>query len=724
MKRKYSCIFLFLSLIITLLGGAGTAQATTPAQRAAIDDFLARIGGVKAPRLLCVEVDSTIARDGRERFSIEARGGKPCITGSTMSAATAGVNWYLNHYARINLAWNRPSEDFSRFKMPLPKTAEVHDCAVPYRYYLNYCTFSYSMSTWTWERWEREIDWMALHGVNMPLQIVGLDVLWRNILTRHYGYSPEEAAAFIAGPCFQAWWGMNNIEGWGGPNPEWWYERQYYLANKILERQRQLGIEPVLPGYSGMVPSNFQEKTGIAAIEQGTWCGFTRPYILDPNSEGFAQVSRVYYDELEKLMGQSAYYSMDPFHEGARTSGVDVPAAYRSIRNAMVEANPAGKWVIQQWQWSKAQRNVLDQVEPGRLIVLDLFSDGNYHVEDYKDHETVYCSLANFGGRTGLFGRLNKMAATWQQALQSKANVKGIGSAAEAIEQVPVNYDLLFELPWMATAPDMKAWIRDYARARYGKENKNAEEAWEIMLETALNCTDGRQGPHEAIMCARPALKVKSASSWGSAKLFYDPLKLRQAARKLLNAKLQGNNYTYDLIDITRQVLTDYSIVLLDSVRSAHERADSTAFNAYKSQFLGLIEDVDALLACHPSFMVGEWTQMARDIADEMPGIEEDQADWLELNNARTLITTWGARRNSEKGGLRDYSYRQKSGILRDLYLKRWQRWFDAGMPDNIDWFQMEWDWAHNASLRYPTTPNKQDIHALCASLMAKYLRE
>ena len=41
-------------------------------------------------------------------------------------------------------------------------------------------------------------------------------------------------------------WGMNNLEGWGGKNPDWWYERQEQLARKILARMRELGIEPVL----------------------------------------------------------------------------------------------------------------------------------------------------------------------------------------------------------------------------------------------------------------------------------------------------------------------------------------------------------------------------------------------------------------------------------------------------------------------------------------------
>ena len=34
-------------------------------------------------------------------------------------------------------------------------------------------TASYSSAFWDWRRWEREIDWMALHGVNLPLAFTG-----------------------------------------------------------------------------------------------------------------------------------------------------------------------------------------------------------------------------------------------------------------------------------------------------------------------------------------------------------------------------------------------------------------------------------------------------------------------------------------------------------------------------------------------------------------------
>lgn len=43
---------------------------------------------------------------------------------------------------------------------------------IMYRYYFNTVTHGYTTPYWGWKRWEKEVDWMAMHGINMPL-IVG-----------------------------------------------------------------------------------------------------------------------------------------------------------------------------------------------------------------------------------------------------------------------------------------------------------------------------------------------------------------------------------------------------------------------------------------------------------------------------------------------------------------------------------------------------------------------
>jgi hypothetical protein len=34
---------------------------------------------------------------------------------------------------------------------------------------------------WDWRRWEKEIDWMALQGINLPLAFTGQEAVWQKV---------------------------------------------------------------------------------------------------------------------------------------------------------------------------------------------------------------------------------------------------------------------------------------------------------------------------------------------------------------------------------------------------------------------------------------------------------------------------------------------------------------------------------------------------------------
>lgn len=706
------------TLISTILAAVGLTAFAADNNPRAVCDLLDRIGGTGTADRFVTVVDENLAPAGRETFVITSSAGKPCVKGSTLSALTAGLGWYLNHYADINLTWNRPTADFSTLALPVPSREETHSTSAVYRYNFNYCTFSYSMSTWTWDRWQQEIDWMALRGVNMPLQIIGLEEVWRKFLMDDYGYSQKEVSDYVAGPCFMAWFGMNNLEGWGGPNPDWWYKRQAQLGKQINERMRSLGIEPVLPGFC-QLPSTFTKKTGIATVDQGNWCGFKRPVLAQPTDSRFDEVAAKFYKRVHEVMGESRYYSIDPFHEGGAPAGIDAARAYRKFYEAMNAATPGAQWVIQQWQWNSAQWKSLDNVPVGSLIVLDLYADGSPKWDQYGNHDVVFSTIFNFGGRTGFFGRLNMLIDNYW-ASKSKSTVKGIGAAPEAIEQTPIAYDLLFELPWMDSKPDAQAWMADYVGRRYQADSPEARRAWELIRTSSLDCRTSKQGPHEAIVCGRPALQIDRVSSWGFADIFYDTNMTAAAVYSLLDAALEGQNYSFDLTDLARQALTDYSKSLLAGLKEASDEGDTGLFNLRRDAFLQLILDLDELLNTNSEFMLGHWTERARHMADEVSGTTDADRDWLELNNARTLISTWGPE--GPAGSLRDYSYREWGGIMKDFYYQRWKIWFDNGMKaPSGGWFNWEWNWAHSKPAVYPTEPTG-DTREVASRLLPKYL--
>lgn len=735
----------FLLLFTLCMAHSVSAQTTNPQ---AVTDLLNRIGGDNAADRFVTILDESIATNGKEMFIISKQDEKPCIKGSTISALTTGINWYLNHYAHINIAWNNLSADLVNATLPLPSTDEMHESTADYRYYLNYCTFSYSMAFWTWERWQQEIDWMALHGINMPLQIVGLDVVWKAVL-EELKFSETDIAAFIAGPGFQAWWAMNNLEGWGGTinatgvsmsgNPDWWYTRQEELCGKMLARMRELGMKPVLPGYCGMVPNKITSYTsGWTIIDGGGWAGgYTRPDILDPrDTDNFNTMSEIYYRHLKAVMGTSEFYSMDPFHESY------VPSSYESvIYNGVMAAmdnyamtaeekaalgidNP--KWIIQYWQGlpNATGFSSVPVTDPDRFIALDLFSDGNpnWSGSHYAGHDFIYCQLSNFGGRTGLHGRIRKTMEGYYDAL-ARSNMKGVGATPEGIENNPVIYDMIFELPWIATEPTPEEWLTEYAYSRYGVDSDAAAQAWELLLNSVHNCTvDGQQGTSEPIILARPALTINSVSSWSKSGIYWDVQDVLKATDLLLSLtdipESSKANYGYDVIDIVRQSMVDFSYYLLADIRTAYNNGDTAEYERLYAIFLQLMLDIDAMLANDENFTLERWTSMARDVTDEATGTTDNDKNWMEWN-ARTQITVW----SNGDTQLHDYSNRCWSGLIKDFHYERWKYFFEknCSAPSNGWYNAIEYPWTIDFSKSYENTTTSNDVVETARATFAKY---
>ncbi|ADV42401.1 alpha-N-acetylglucosaminidase [Bacteroides helcogenes] len=694
MKKQILFLLLLTSIHI---------HATSP-----IQGLLERIDKGASRKFVIEQVKSD-----KDFFELDRQKGKVVVRGNNYVSIATGINWYLKYHAGIHLCWNNMQAKLPDSLPPVPEK-ERHDTDLKYRYNLNYCTYSYTMAFWDWERWEKEIDWMALHGINLPLSIVGTGSVWRNVLSR-LGYSKEEVNEFVAGPAFQAWWLMNNLEGWGGPNPDQWYSHQEQLQKRILKRMREYGIEPVLPGYSGMIPANAKEKLGLDVADPGKWCGYRRPAFLQPSDKNFRRIARLYYKEMTRLYGKANYYSMDPFHEGGNTKGVDLDAAGKSIRDAMKEANPQAVWVAQAWG-ACPYDNMIKNLPEGDMIVLDLYSESRpqwgdpasawYRKQGFGRHGWIYCMLLNFGGNVGLYGKMEHVIDEFYKARESAfgGTLQGVGLTMEGSENNPVMYELLCELPWHGRRISKDQWLKSYLKARYGKTTPQTVEAWLKLSNTIYNSPNAstQQGTHESVFCARPSLEAYQVSSWSEMKDYYAPADIIRAAGKMIEAAEEfrgNNNFEYDLIDVVRQAVAEKGRLVYPIVVSAYKAADKQLFEAASARFLELIELQDKLLGTRREFRLGTWTNYARNMGET--DAQKDLYEW----NARVQITTWGNRTAANEGGLHDYAHKEWNGLLRDFYYMRWKAYFDelrstlnGNAPKETDFYTLEENWAgqHN----------------------------
>lgn len=659
-----------------------------------------------------------VKKGSSDFFELDQKGDKVVIRGNNYVNIATGLNWYLKYYAGIHLSWNGMTAELPE-SLPKVSTPVRKETNLSLRYDFNYCTYSYTMAFWDWERWEKEIDWMALHGINLPLAVVGQECVWKNMLEK-LGYTKEEINKFIAGPAFLAWWAMNNLEGWGGPNPDSWYTQQEALQKKILKRMREYGIEPVFPGYSGMVPHDANKKLGLNVTEPALWNGFTRPAFLLPTDSRFNEIASLYYKELEKLFGKANYYSMDPFHELEDAGSVDFDAAGKAVLKAMKNVNPKATWVIQGWT-ENPRPEMIKNLNNGDILILDLFSECRpmwgipsiwKREKGYEQHDWLFCMIENFGGNVGLHGRIDQLLNNFYLTKNNPlaAHLKGIGLTMEGSENNPVMFELMCELPWRPEKFTKEEWLKDYLFARYGVRDEKITQAWSILADGIYNCSFGnnQQGPHESIFCGRPGLNNFQASSWSKMQNYYDPTSTEAAARLMLEVadKYKGNNnFEYDLVDIVRQSLSDRGRIVYNQTIADFKSFDRKSFAAHSQEFLNILLAQDRLLGTRSEFRVGRWIEQARNLGTTPE--EKDLYEW----NARVQITTWGNRVCANDGGLRDYAHKEWNGLLKDFYYKRWAAYWQTlqdvldGKPMvELDYYAMEepWTLAHNPYASQP----------------------
>lgn len=710
------------------------------------DDLLNRIDKGAAAKFKTVlvksdkdffEIDQARTRKGNSTSaaskSAAGKNNPIIIRGNSWVNIAVGINWYLKHHAGIHISWNNMNVKLPAV-LPVVKQKERHETDLKLRYNFNYCTFSYTMAFWDWNRWQKEIDWMALHGINMPLAAVGTESVWRNMLLK-LGYSEEEVGKFIAGPAFLAWWEMNNLEGWGGPLPLSWYKQQEALQKKILARMKEMGMKPVLPGYCGMVPHDAKQKLGLNVTDAGRWNSYQRPANLSPTDSRFAEIADLYYKELTRLYGKSDYYSMDPFHESGNDAAVDYGKAGEALMSAMKRANPHAIWVVQGWN-ENPRPQMIANLKVGDLLVLDLFSESRQNFKDfctgkntsgtgkkdfstskkegiYGKHQWLFCLLENFGGNVGLHGRMDQLLNNFYLATGKKdtpkqensslltlhSSLKGWGFTMEGSENNPVMFELMSELPWRAEKITKEDWIREYCYARYGVHDATIEKAWILLAQSIYNCPKGniQQGTHESIFCARPSLNSYQVSTWSLMSNYYDPEDTRQAAILLTSVaeKYRGNNnFEYDLVDICRQALADQGRKQYLKAMADYKSFSRQEFKKDSNRFLKMILLQDKLLGTRPEFRLGRWIEEARSLGKTAE--EKDLYEW----NARVQITTWGNRICADNGGLHDYGHKEWQGLLKDFYYLRWSTFMKSLASQlslqntpQIDWYGLEEPW-------------------------------
>ena len=677
-------------------------------------DVIARWAGRGVAAALGIERIPALA-DGRPVYEI-ADGGRTLRGSSPVAVCRA---FYDNAKAKSAgiVTWSGRRFDAAAAFVP---SREVR-VEAPVRFFqaLNVVTFGYSTPFWSEARWMEELDWMALHGVNMSLATIADEEIAFRVL-RRFGVPEEKIEAWFPGPAHLPWFRMGNLSGYPDRLPKAWRERSVRLQKAVLARMRALGIEPVVHGFAGFVPEALREVRPDARLVETRWDTY-HAWFLSPDQPLFREMSRAWVEEWEKEFGRATYYLCDSFNElklpwkGEEATREGLAKCAANVIGGLRDANPGAVWTVQGWMfldsatWTPAAFEAFSAAVPDdAMTILDLATDYTRRKEGFVwdwdkfpgfgGKPWIWSVIPNMGGSVDFgSGPLEHYANGRDAALASanRGRLAGFGCAPEGIECMEPVFELVYDSYWReegAPAIDLRDWFRRWSLCRYGACPPALEKAWDAFLRgpwsrfhdhPRCRWMSSPAEPHWSTGMWHEKEQVRpsagGSSWWGEVP--DDEMALREEGVAAL--KEAAEDPALAASRLFALDLAEY-VSLVDGYRIDRllyeEQREREALNAERALALrreireGMLA-LDARLAGHPTLDMRRWEEMARDCAEGDEALSD-----LYAQNARRLVTVWGPPTN-------DYSARMWSGLVKDFYLARldaWWRQWDKGLPATV----------------------------------------
>ena len=659
--------------------------------------------------------------EGKTNFHYRVDDGVLKIEGSSPVALCHGFYDFVKSNRAGLYSW---SGNNIRFPQQLTDGTEKQVVSPFLHHYMfNVCTYGYSMPYWDWERWEKEIDWMALHGIDMPLALVGYEAIIARVWKK-MGLTDEEINSYFVGPAHLPWMRMGNVSGIDGPLNEDWHRQQIALQHKILKRMKSLGMKPICPGFPGFIPEAFKRIYPDLHIIQTHWGGAFCNWMISPQEELFSKIGTAFIREWEKEFGKNEYYLVDSFNEmeipfpakGSKER-YELLASYgEKVYQSIRKGNPNAVWTMQGWMFGY-QRNIWDyetlgalvsKVPDDKMLLLDLAVDYNKHFwhsevnwEFYKgfyNKPWVYSVIPSMGGKTAMTGILDFYANGHFEALSSpnKGRLLAHGMAPEGIENNEVIYELLSDAGWSDKKIDIHEWLREYSCNRYGSCPAAIGRCWDLLLESVY----GTFTDHPRYNWQFRPGTVRDGSINLSPSFFKAIESFVEASGQMKDNPL----YLADLAEFTALYLGGKAELLVKAIDKQYEIGDTVRAVKYEKDFEHIMLGMDALLSTHPTLRLERWIDFAHKQA-----VTPEQRLQYE-RNAKRIVTIWGPP-------VDDYSARVWSGLIRDYYLPRWKHYFASRKTgESFDFAAWEKNWVESEGCSSQTPPT--DVVNTARSLM------
>ncbi|CAJ1949486.1 unnamed protein product [Cylindrotheca closterium] len=612
-------------------------------------------------------------------FELQDEGnGNILVTGSTASELGAGVGWYLRHYCNMTLGW--PSGGGSRIVIPdqwpsIGSKKVRKTRAVPWSYFMNVCTHSYSLVWYDKQDWEQYIDWLSLTGVNNIVALTGQEQIFYETFLA-LGLNDKDIRSWFNGPAFLTWSRGQNEYGSNiaGPLPKSWMADQFFMQRDfILPRLRDLGIIGQLPGFQGNVPIQMRDIFDDQNITQEGATGWMDA--LDPI---FGQIADNYMQILLDAFGTDHWYQLDGYFNGGTAPWMkkdphnnieyyhdhgyhDYDESTKLSHNedwfrrgtkafeSLNRTDPKAIWSFQGFAFigwnspdqAEAVKGFVDAVPKDRFVILDMSYSGlgewtKFNNASFFEAPFVWTALHNFGGTDGIKGDIRRLNHFPHEFLSS-TSIAGIGGTPEGINQNPAFYEFLFESTFRdGPVEDLGDYLAQRNMKRYGLAGVTGDDdnvfiikyhlsqTWKLLMRSLYSndfstqdftgiahLNPGRNNLFEDDRYTPKGLLCDTFLAWEH---------MIQAIQKAsleaidIYTILKNNNepFRYDLVNLGREVLAQLSTPAAKNFTDATSQVGPNEIIKSGSFYMKLLQDVDDLVGTDQGFLLGPWLESAR----------------------------------------------------------------------------------------------------------------
>jgi len=606
-------------------------------------DFIKR----NTPKISDNFVLKTIDSDnGLDCYEVYAEDGKVALAGNSNLSIAMAYYRYLNEYCGVIIT-NGDYDISSIGTTPLPDKKITCTVKQKIRARTSFEFFTLEGNYWGFDRWEKEIDFMAMHGINTALQPVGFDGVMYSFLVE-VGMPENLCLEFSSGPSFIMRQLTGNVAGFNSVNSREYLQRKIYIGKKITEREKELGIMPMFPAAMPSVPFSLRKKyIKLDIFKAPMWYNLPPIFFIKPQNAFFDVFNLKYLQKQRELLGETKAFFFEPLYDVSMKGFNSYLASMgEKLSEVMHALDPEA---VIYTHTSSIGEEFFKEISGKKFIFIN---DNNSPLVNGKRY--INAIRGNICGRTAIYGDINKVCAM----PESDENALGITLEIDTFRQNPLYCAAALKAVTANKKIDADDFTRDFAQKRYKTDKYNDEI---IKLKNLCYTTDECVG---SIICARPTTTINHTALGDTMERGYDYHELFNIAKDILDSDARKiDTLRADVQSILRQALSDFAMPVYKTATEFFRNKNVGNFEQASNLFLEICEDLDRLMRTIDSTNFSTRYEEAHSL-----GETKEEREAIDINFL-LLHTIWGPLGHSV---LYDTAWAEWGGLIKDYYAKRW----------------------------------------------------